>query len=74
MSAISEYEGSKILEFFKHHPDNEKKLISIAKTITKNTLTHLCLNGKIIKFKIVEITESDINSNFRRLQDRFAAF
>lgn len=49
MSSISEYEGSKILEFFKHHPDNEKKLISIAKTITKNTLTHLCLNGEINK-------------------------
>lgn len=45
MSAISEYEGNKILEFFKHHPDNEKKLISIAKTITKNTLTHLSING-----------------------------
>lgn len=46
MSAISEYEGNKILEFFKSNPDNEKKLISIAKTITKNTLTHLSTNGK----------------------------
>lgn len=46
MSAISEYEGSKILDFFKHNPDNEKKLISIAKTITKNTLTHLSINGE----------------------------
>jgi hypothetical protein len=45
MSAISEYEGNKILEFFKHNPENEKKLISIAKTITKNTLTHLSVNG-----------------------------
>lgn len=47
MSAISEYEGSKILELFKHNADNEKKLISIAKTITKNTLTHLSINGNI---------------------------
>ena len=46
MSAISEYEGNKLFEFFKHSPDNEKKLISIAKTITKNTLTHLSINGK----------------------------
>lgn len=46
MSAITEYESSRLLEFFKNHPDNEKKLISIAKTITKNTLTHLALNGK----------------------------
>lgn len=48
MSAISEYEGNKIMEFFKHQPDSEKKVITIAKTITKNTLTHLSLNGKFI--------------------------
>lgn len=46
MAAITEYESSRLLDFFKHQPDNEKKLISIAKTITKNTLTHLSLNGK----------------------------
>lgn len=46
MSTITEYESGRLLEFFKNHPDNEKKLISIAKTITKNTLTHLQLNGK----------------------------
>ncbi len=47
MSAISEYEGYKILELFTHQPENEKKLISIAKTLTKNTLTHLSLNGEL---------------------------
>lgn len=46
MAAITEYESGRLLEFFKNHPDNDKKLISIAKTITKNTLTHLTLNGK----------------------------
>lgn len=46
MSLISDYEGSRLMEFFKHHPDNEKKLISIAKTLTKNTLTHLSINGE----------------------------
>ena len=46
MTAITDYESGRLLEFFKNHPDNEKKLISIAKTITKNTLTHLTLNGK----------------------------
>lgn len=46
MATISEYESSRIFEFFKHNADNEKKLISIAKTITKNTLTHLSLNGR----------------------------
>lgn len=48
--AISDYEANRILEFFKNHPDNEKKLISIAKVLTKNTLTHLGLNDA---FKIV---------------------
>lgn len=47
MSAISEYDGNKILEFFKSSLDNEKKLITIAKILTKNTLTHLSTNGKI---------------------------
>lgn len=46
MAAITDYESGRLLEFFRNHPDNEKKLISIAKTITKNTLTHLTLNGK----------------------------
>lgn len=46
MTTITEYESSRLLDFFKNHPDNEKKLIAIAKTITKNTLTHLSLNGK----------------------------
>jgi hypothetical protein len=48
MSAISEYESGRLFEFFKHHPDSEKKLISIAKTITKNTLTHLQINGMFL--------------------------
>ena len=42
---MNDYEQMRILEFFKHSPENEKKLISIAKTITKNTLTHLAVNG-----------------------------
>lgn len=37
------------MEFFSHNPDNEKKLIAIAKTITKNTLTHLTMNGEVEK-------------------------
>lgn len=50
--AISDYEANRILEFFKNSPDNEKKLISIAKVLTKNTLTHLGLNDA---FKIVSL-------------------
>jgi hypothetical protein len=63
MSAISEFEGNKILELFKHHPDNEKKLIAIAKTITKNTLTHLSLNDA---FKIVLLHSESTNSILNR--------
>lgn len=46
MGSITEYESSRILEFFRAQPDNEKKLIQIAKTLTKNTLTHLSINGE----------------------------
>lgn len=52
MTTITEYESSRLLDFFKNHPDNEKKLIAIAKTITKNTLTHLSLNGKRSRVEI----------------------
>lgn len=48
MATISEYESSRLLEFFKAQPDNEKKLVQIAKTLTKNTLTHLLFNGEIL--------------------------
>ncbi|KAL7049077.1 hypothetical protein ACKWTF_003586 [Chironomus riparius] len=63
MSAISEYEGNKILEFFKSNPDNEKKLISIAKTITKNTLTHLSTNDA---YKIVILHSESVSSILNR--------
>lgn len=46
MGSINEYESNQLLDFFKAYPENEKKLISVAKTITKNTLTHLSTNGK----------------------------
>lgn len=45
-SSITEYESKKLFEFFSSSADTEKKLISVAKTITKNTLTHLSTNGK----------------------------
>ncbi|KAG5676899.1 hypothetical protein PVAND_006702 [Polypedilum vanderplanki] len=63
MSAISEYEGSRILEFFKSSEENEKKLISIAKTITKNTLTHLSINDA---YKIVLLHSDSVNSILNR--------
>ncbi|CRL00091.1 CLUMA_CG013373, isoform A [Clunio marinus] len=63
MTAISEYESSRLMEFFRHHTDNEKKLISIAKTITKNTLTHLTLNDA---YKIVLLHSESVSSILNR--------
>jgi hypothetical protein len=69
MAAISEYESTRLMEFFSG--ENEKKLISIAKTITKNTLTHLTMNGEEIR------TLSLLKLNlfvFRCLQNCLATF
>lgn len=70
MASITEYESSRLLDFFKNHPDNEKKLIAIAKTITKNTLTHLSLNGKTCHDQTLRDSESFL---FRCLQNRSPA-
>lgn len=67
MSKISEYEASRVLEFFRTSPETEKKLISIAKTITKNTLTHLAFNGEFDKLMLISLLTQ---SHFRRQQDR----
>ncbi len=50
MGSITEYEFNRLKEFFGSYQENEKKMIAVAKTITKNTLTHLSANGEFAEF------------------------
>jgi hypothetical protein len=50
MAAISDFESDCLLKFFKSHPQNEEKVIEIAKTITKNCLKDLQFDGEKCQF------------------------